>query len=1168
VWILRLLSESKREAFEVFGHLLKQFTKASTQQPQLGIKKTVAMRFTAAFLAVAGMAQTANAAGSFQSGPFVGATYPGAMAYDPFSGRIYITGATYGGLGATYPLATSYCMVAILSWPDIEFIDQDVFGLDAAPEVCSNLAFRNEAFTVEASAIAIGSTEIGGLFTNDATGTTRQEYGFLLHVGFENGLVGPSMGGTLLQSHPVQYPVAVALQGATTVYVASMVSDEADRSESYADTASQAFPDWIETFKYGSDFQLLIQRFQIGGGFFGGAFTLDWSQNFSEEVVIGGMLVKNDMLLVVGSTFDNGMIVGESQGEDQDGFITKFDTSTGALYQSVRNVGRIGQEMDDYITNICDDPTDHGHVYTVGASRDDKDNLIAMLYKIRVETLTTVWVQNFRSVNLGQNMPATTVALDCTVFGGTVYVAGNAKDGSFMLSSNVQASYGLDDVFVARVNKDDGEVFWTSQIGSAGEERLAAHGGLAVDSNGNALLYGSTTGSLFREKQEAHADIFAVIVDHEDGSIATGEARPDISIEADNASVSDGDVPMEDGNYMPPYVSANNEGKIGLQSGPDAGPSYAGGMTYDASSNTIFITGQTYGQFGANSTEDVSNKGSCFLGMIPLTDLDIREHTIFGTPKNPEACSAIGLASDSGQKTSVIIGTTTKGGLLTEYATADGTQFGFILDVDSSNTIVGGALLLENEVQYPVAVETDSENNEVYVVTMNSDDSLMSHNFEEFANKEFPNLTTGGFLKYGSSFFIAVTKLAIQRDEATLNIQDNMEVQWTVQLDLEDGNGSDFATGVTMAGEEATLIVTGSARESTDTVAMDGFIAKINPEDGSYAEGANAVMFVSSLDGRDDWITGVCNDPDDKDAIYIVGGTMGTLDDAVTRSENDMMVHAYVSKITVSTMSMVWTKQFPITQAANEDAGIGGAVALGCDVLTGEDFMYVGGVIENGATMDYDVNQPTSSGADDIFVTQVNTRNGSIQWLKQVGSDGVDRLARGGGILADKDGNAVVFGDTTGNMYRSRSQESTGLSDIFVMVLDKADGSHEPPGMDDSNADGSDSNDQTTIPEVPWFQRFKLWTWLVIVVHVVLFLLLFLLYWFLKKRNESGRNQRVAPQGSVEAKNTVEDPVVQHPAVATSGGPKETVHSSPPRTDDDVSVASSTTSQTSLSQRL
>jgi hypothetical protein len=162
------------------------------------------------------------------------------------------------------------------------------------------------------------------------------------------------------------------------------------------------------------------------------------------------------------------------------------------------------------------------------------------------------------------------------VSGGTVYVAGNVKDRTFMLSSNVQASYGLDDVFVARVNKDNGEVFWTSQIGSASKERLAAHGGLAVHSNGNVLLYGSTTGSLFREKQEAHTNIFAVTVDHGDGSIANSEARPDMPNEAqvsfrDNAPISEGELPPGEnkplpiGNVPVPLLIDNNFVPFGMQ---------------------------------------------------------------------------------------------------------------------------------------------------------------------------------------------------------------------------------------------------------------------------------------------------------------------------------------------------------------------------------------------------------------------------------------------------------------------------------------------------------------------------------------------------------------------------------------------------------------------------
>jgi hypothetical protein len=66
-------------------------------------------------------------------------------------------------------------------------------------------------------------------------------------------------------------------------------------------------------------------------------------------------------------------------------------------------------------------------------------------------------------------------------------------------------------------------------------------------------------------------------------------------------------------------------------------------------------------------------------------------------------------------------------------------------------------------------------------------------------------------------------------------------------------------------------------------------------------------------------------------------------------------------------------------------------------------------------TIDYGTQ--TSAGSDDIIVAMLNTNDGSTRWLHQVGSNGDDRVARGGGIVADLNGNAVVFGDTTGSFY-------------------------------------------------------------------------------------------------------------------------------------------------------
>ena len=78
--------------------------------------------------------------------------------------------------------------------------------------------------------------------------------------------------------------------------------------------------------------------------------------------------------------------------------------------------------------------------------------------------------------------------------------------------------------------------------------------------------------------------------------------------------------------------------------------------------------------------------------------------------------------------------------------------------------------------------------------------------------------------------------------------------------------------------------------------------------------------------------------------------------------------------------------------------------------------MYVAGVVENGARIDNEANPQTSGGRDDIFVTLMETEAGSAKWVKQVGSNGDDRLACGGGVVTNANGNAVVYGDTTGKL--------------------------------------------------------------------------------------------------------------------------------------------------------
>jgi hypothetical protein len=50
-------------------------------------------------------------------------------------------------------------------------------------------------------------------------------------------------------------------------------------------------------------------------------------------------------------------------------------------------------------------------------------------------------------------------------------------------------------------------------------------------------------------------------------------------------------------------------------------------------------------------------------------------------------------------------------------------------------------------------------------------------------------------------------------------------------------------------------------------------------------------------------------------------------------------------------------------------------------------------------------------------------------------------MARNNGVFADMEGDCLLYGDTTGELYRTRHEKST-TSDIFVVKLSQNDGSY------------------------------------------------------------------------------------------------------------------------------
>eukprot|EP00529_Nitzschia_sp_RCC80_P017987 CAMPEP_0113493192 /NCGR_PEP_ID=MMETSP0014_2-20120614/28466_1 /TAXON_ID=2857 /ORGANISM="Nitzschia sp." /LENGTH=854 /DNA_ID=CAMNT_0000387049 /DNA_START=543 /DNA_END=3107 /DNA_ORIENTATION=- /assembly_acc=CAM_ASM_000159 len=252
--------------------------------------------------------------------------------------------------------------------------------------------------------------------------------------------------------------------------------------------------------------------------------------------------------------------------------------------------------------------------------------------------------------------------------------------------------------------------------------------------------------------------------------------------------------------------------------------------------------------------------------------------------------------------------------------------------------------------------------------------------------------------------------------------------------------------------------------DSTSTVpegAMSGFITKLNPETGSLIDTPSLdtvaskrfhLDHASSIDTNnnttssssssssspsgDTYIEAICAAPPDEtkdtlgtveDAVYVVGSyerSSSTVNGDGSVGNNAGMVSVpFVAKLYASSLQTIWRSEFPATTNAR---------ALSCGVDDTSGVVYVAGVVDDGGEI---MGQTQTKLRDDVFVVQVSKHNGSLAWIRQVGTSGHDHLAHGGSssMVVLNDGTGVlVFGDTTGNMFSEVSQ----THEIFVAHID------------------------------------------------------------------------------------------------------------------------------------
>lgn len=1030
-----------------------------------------------------------------QSGPNPGALFASGFIYDPDSDQALIAGISYTDAEGEQTEEPG-CLVARIEVGSMETKAYNILGDQSVLEACRGIGMAPGGDLFTSSIVIVGNSEAGGMYFGNNQDIQQTGFGMTL----SGNDLSAQQGGNLF-SNSIPYPQAVQVDG-NTIYVASMTSN--DLRQNSNNPISTDFPNWTYLNKYGKAFTMTLEKLTLPN------FESVWSQTYAVQpesdgsvysVHVGGLILKRrsggDVLVVVGSTRAKGAAYGSAKGDDADGYISLIDPSTGELLSNAANNARIGSPGDDVLSQVCDVPSDESSVIVVGATKGDvggikndddwnripDDSLMWFAKKINLDTFEETWTIQGGAIVPGQASATSSYAVACSVLGDNVYVGGTVENGASLLENGVKKdSMGGNDVWVAKLNLADGTTDWIKQFGSVGDDQLARHGGLAVNKDGDAIVFGDTTGAIYRDRVVAsNADIFLAVLLASSGNFGTkGTSAPGSGPEADIPEAQPTPAPETPEIYQKDVDAAGEnipDNIIALQIGPDVGPSYAGGMDYDPSSNSLYLTGATYGAFSGPGVVPAKTS-SCFFSRIDLPNLDVMQRDKYGSSSHHDGCTAIAANPFNGQRNAIVIGATEYGGLLTELAERGSQQHGFAIDLVFQHKFefVGGAIVGNHPVTYPVALVADEEN--FWTLSMVSENTKINPDYSKVKRDEYPNFTNGGVDKYGKSYSMSIESFKYIRsgdgDPFAQGAAKNFDSEWSVTHPIGDNEGM-LVSGMISVGDF--LLVVGTVRNEG---ILDGFITKVKREDGSVDEsGQNgtSIQYVEANDESDSWVMNACVDEKDSDYFYIVGATQSVWDGnkKLPRNPNKRPVHAFAAKIKLTELSLEWLVRLEIDDRKGQTA----AAAYGCDVFSTEHLLYVVGTVEDGARMSDAQSSPgvpgLSAGGDDIFVAQISTLNGQLRWLRQTGSNGDDRVARGGGIKADNNGNAIVFGDTTGDFFRIRNNgadKKERNSDLFVMLFDKHYGVHQPPlngPKIKSNGGPSEFfNKYTKNPKTPW----------------------------------------------------------------------------------------------------
>ena len=509
--------------------------------------------------------------------------------------------------------------------------------------------------------------------------------------------------------------------------------------------------------------------------------------------------------------------------------------------------------------------------------------------------------------------------------------------------------------------------------------------------------------------------------------------------------------------------------QFGVQDDAGNSSSYAASLFFDAEIERIHVAGSVYSD---------DNQRSCFMGSLQLPQIDnIRGPTwvrreAYGGRNASMACASVFMAKYQGIRTYFLLGysDTYPDFLPNAKGSISGSPpdiYGITMELNFAGTLYGGLVTQSDRMQFPIAIIGNSTNGTgLFVATAHTTTPYSGSSYQRFLESQKSGQpdpdVTGAFLPPRFEKGCSVTLSGLEQTQVNENIEDpsssnsssqsqyysNLQRTWTKELRTREGD-SVFLTQMLKHPRGDLLLAgytagTGSDYGSvTKDGSIDSFVTSLSPSTGKTLKS----MRLQSASNSTDLILGMCARELNSSAFYIVGMTNEHTvvgqesNSSAPNSSTPTSFKAFVLKLDLDTFALLWTTEIKGIPALT--GGNGDVMALSCAVTRDNAVVYVGGTVKNGASLSLDGQSAStnSSGGDDIFVAKMRVDNGTVAFIRQIGTEHDDRMAYGNSLVTDNQGNALVLGNTKGSLFRRKSTATEGnITDFVVFSVDRFTG--------------------------------------------------------------------------------------------------------------------------------